>query len=819
MGRFGIFKRSPVNDHDFFSGEVHADDLTWREQEVLTLLAERLTNQEIAQRLHLAESTVKDYVGKILSKLYVKNRRQAVERAKALGLLNAVRKTRLKPLTNLPAEPTPFIGRRGELEKIKQLWGETRLLTLLGPGGIGKTRLALKAAQDVAHDFEDGCCFVSLAPIPSPEHAVQAIAEAVKFPLATVEDPQQQLLRYFKKKRLLLIMDNFEHLLDSVGIVSEILQAAPAVKILATSRERLNLQSETILDVGGMTFPDRVDLQDPLSYDAITLFLQRANKVRPGFDTSPDELGNIIRICQIVQGMPLAIELAAAWLHILNVDEIAVELEKGIDILTTEVRDTPERHRSVRAVFDHSWSLLDQTEREIFMLLSVFRGGFTREAAQRVSGASLQLLAGLVNKSFLRHDPSSGRLEVHELLRQYAQEKLKETPEASASAQEAHAAYYAEFMQQRWQHLKGAQQMLALAEIEVDIENVRAAWRYYLEQKIAPQMWKFIQSFYQEYWFQGWNHAGMELFAEAARVLQGEEDDQSIALKALAMACQGYFMAFLGLSDRGYELAQESMQILQQFDYPEALVIAYYSLCMNAYVLDRSTEDVISKDKILKIATEVDDKWLLASVLFPVSWIPLRQEDYAEARRLAESSLQHNEEIGNVIGATMSLLTLGRIALACGEYKEAGGFFRRSLYISEQVGYQYAVGNSSKYLGKVALSMGKTAQAEDYLVQSLVISKEIGLFRDIIIILYEFACLRVAQGHSEQATELLALVLQHPASYQSRLGEGRIRDNAKELLVKLEQELSPETYAAALERGQELDLDEVIADLIGLKRR
>jgi DNA-binding CsgD family transcriptional regulator len=161
---------------------VHADDLTWREQEVLTLLAERLTNQEIAQRLHLAESTVKDYVGKILSKLYVKNRRQAVERAKALGILNAVRKTRVKPLIDLPAEPTVFVGRKVELEKIKQLLGETRLLTLIGTGGIGKTRLALKAAQDVAHDFEDGCCIVSLAPIPSQEHAIQAIAEAVKFP-------------------------------------------------------------------------------------------------------------------------------------------------------------------------------------------------------------------------------------------------------------------------------------------------------------------------------------------------------------------------------------------------------------------------------------------------------------------------------------------------------------------------------------------------------------------------------------------------------------------------------------------------------------
>ena len=184
-----------------------------------------------------------------------------------------------------------------------------------------------------------------------------------------------------------------------------------------------------------MTFPDQAGSKVTQNYDAITSFTQSAGKVRPGFDPSPGELGQIVYICQIVQGMPLAIELAAAWLHILNVDEIAEELEKGLDILSADVRDAPERHRSIRAVFDRSWSLLQQTEQEIFMSPSIFWGGFTREAAQQVSGASLQVLAGLVNKSFLNHDPSSGRLEIHELLRQYAQERLEGTPEANVSAQ------------------------------------------------------------------------------------------------------------------------------------------------------------------------------------------------------------------------------------------------------------------------------------------------------------------------------------------------------------------------------------------------
>jgi predicted ATPase/DNA-binding CsgD family transcriptional regulator len=806
-----------MNNGDLSSDEVLADDLTWREQDILILLSERLTNREIADRLHLAESTVKDYVGKILSKLYVKNRRQAVERAKALGILDSGRKIVVRPLTNLPAEGTPFVGRRDELVEIKRYLVETRLLTLTGPGGIGKTRLALKVAEGATDDFEDGTFFVSLAPIRSVEHIIQTIAEGLKYPLATHEDPQHQLLRYLQNKQLLLVMDNFEHLLDGVVIVNEILQAAPAVKILATSREKLNLQSETNLNVGGMDLPSQIGSEDPLNYDAITLFVQSAGKVRLGFDPSPVELGQITNICQIVGGMPLAIELAAAWLHILNVDEIAEELEKDLDILTTEVRDLPERHRSIHTVFDHSWSLLDQTEQEIFVLLSVFRGGFTREAAQQVAGASLLLLSGLVNKSFLSHDPDSGRLEVHELLRQYALERLGERPEAGASAQEAHAAFYAEFMQHRWGHLKGDRQMLALAEIEADIENVRAAWRYYGDQRNSPQMLRFIYSLWQVYWIRGWNHAGMELFAEAARVLQGEEGEESAAVRALAMTFQAYFMAWLGLSDRGYELAEESVEILGQLDQPEALVFAYDSLGVNAYMRNQYTELIKATDKMFKIATEIDDKWLLAFALFAASMGALMKEDYAEARRLAETNLKINEKTGDVIGSAYPLIVLGHVALARGEYEEARGFYLRCLKMSEETGYHYGLQTSSKYLGKVTISMGKIGEAEYYLLQCLTITKEVGFVRDIINLLYEFSRLRVAQDNSEGAVELLAFVLQHPASHQARFLEGRIRDSAKDLLAELEDELSHETFTAALERGQEMELDGIIADLVGPK--
>jgi tetratricopeptide (TPR) repeat protein len=519
----------------------------------------------------------------------------------------------------------------------------------------------------------------------------------------------------------------------------------------------------------------------------------------------------------MVEGMPLAIELAAAWLHILNVEEIAEELAKGLDILATEARDAPERHRSIRTVFDHSWSLLEPLDQDIFMHLSVFRGGFTREAAQEVAGATLQQLAGLVNKSFLSHIPDSGRLEVHELLRQYAQEKLEESPEAMASAQEAHGAYFAGFMQQRREDLKGHRQMPALAEIEADIENVRAAWRYYLEHKNAAQLWRFIYGLWHVHWIRWWNYPGMALFAETVRALEGEEDKDILPLRALAMALQSYFMAWTGLTEDGYKLAQDSAEILRGLDQPQALVFALDSLSINAYFIHLYKEEMRALKEMVAIAKGMDDKWLIAFTLFGLCMGHLVMGDFSEARRLAEIDLKLYEEIGNVIESSTPLIVLGHTALALGELEEARGHYLRCLKISQETGFHYAIQTATKYLAKVSISMGKIAEAQEYLKESLRITKEIGFVRDIINLCYEYARLYATQGKIEQAVELLALVIQHPTSVLYRMLEGRMRNSAKDLLAKIEGELSQEAFTEAVHRGQSLEIDAVVADLMAKK--
>ncbi len=804
-----------MKSRKFSSDEEPAEDLTWREQDILVLLAEHLSNREIATHLHIAESTVKDYVGKILSKLYAKNRREAVERAEALGLLERDRKIGARSPTNLPTESTPFIGRKDELTAIKRHIQETRLLTIIGPGGIGKTRLALKAAEETVGEFQDGCFFISLAPIHSVKNIIQAIAETVKFPLATYEDPERQLLRYLQKRRLLLIMDNYEHLLAGANIVSEILQAAPEVKILVTSRERLNLQSETVLNLGGMALPNQVMSHGALDYDAVTLFVQRARQVRPGFNPSRDELQQITKICQIVLGMPLAIELAAGWLHIINIDEIAKELEKGLDILATELRDTPARHRSIRAAFDHSWALLDQREQDVFIRLSVFRGGFTREAAQQVAGTSLRLLSGLVNKSVLLSIPNSGRFEIHELLRQYAQERLEAHPQANLSAYKAHSAFFAEFMKTRWEHLRGNRQILALSELEADLENIRAGWRYYVDKADAKQLAMYIDTFWFFYWIRGWNHAGVELFkktVEALDPLQGNAEAD--AVRATAMANQGFFLTWVGLADQGYALAKESIQILERLNYSKGLIFAYNTLCLASYYRGRFHDEKEATDRLLKTAPTCDDKWSTAFALSLHGMTSFRGKDYAKAEQSSEISLQLSDEIEDATVSAMSLMTLGHLAVVRGELTKAKKYYQRCLTISRNIGFHWGTGNSTKYLGQMALSEGKITEAETYFLRSLRIAYDLGLNRDMVNHLYEFAKLRVAQNRSAEAVELLALLLQQPASQQARLGEGRIQDRAQELLTKLKNDVSPEIYAGALERGEDLDLEETMSKLV-----
>ena len=400
---------------------------------------------------------------------------------------------------NLPVQLTDFIGRQSELAETERLLGETRLLTILAPGGAGKTRLAIQAAADVTSDNPDGVFFVDLAPIGSPSAIVQAVAESLGLGLSSNEDPQAQLLTYLANKRLLLVFDNFEHLGDGAPIVSEILRAAPHVTVVATSRATLRVTGETVLALEGLESVWEAE-EEALQTSGVGLFIDAAQRARPGFALKPEDLDPLAGILRLTDGMPLGIILAAAWVAMLSIGEIAAEIAKNLDFLEADVGDAPDRHRSVRAVFDYTWELLSPEERSIFAALSVFRGGFTREAAEAVTGASLRDLAALANKSLVTADPETGRYTVHELLRQYAEVELEKDQQRSRQVLEAHVAYYSSLADGAFPLLGGSGDLLML---EQDIDNIRLAWRHALAFGAAVEARKMIGALWMVYEIRG----------------------------------------------------------------------------------------------------------------------------------------------------------------------------------------------------------------------------------------------------------------------------------------------------------------------------
>lgn len=405
---------------------------------------------------------------------------------------------------NLPLSGMPFVGRQNELLAFKNLLTDSniRLITITGVGGIGKTRFALAAAEQELRsitNYPDGIYFVDLSPLNEVEKIPTALAEALDFSFQIESDQTkiQQLVNFLRQKQTLLLLDNFEHLLDGAAFVDDIIKSAPKVKILVTSRERLQLQLEQNYPLDGLKVPiglfsNREEIVDIEVYSAVKLFLQIARRNQPHitFDNQKKQK-NIVRICQMVDGMPLALELAASWVGSVSLAEIIDELQQGLDILETELRDVPSRHRSIRATIDYSWHNMSEREQEIFRNVSVFHAGFTRHAAQAVAGANLHLLNRLVRNSFLKFETVHGRYQIHELLRQFGKEKLI-TSGKLVAAEKAHQNYFLDFMIEREADIKGRRQLPALQEIKNDFENIRVAWLKALEQKAYEEMDKAL---------------------------------------------------------------------------------------------------------------------------------------------------------------------------------------------------------------------------------------------------------------------------------------------------------------------------------------
>jgi len=379
-------------------------------------------------------------------------------------------------LSNWPAQLTPLVGRESELASLGRLLADPlcRLLTLVGPGGIGKTRLAIEAALRERARFNGGIWFVPFAPVSSPAAIVPAIAEAMGLTLRGQTELRLQLFGHLARMEVLLVLDNVEHLLAGATLFSQILAHAPGVKLLATSRERLHLQSEYVFVTQGLPVPPLDRFHRALDYDAIRLFDQSARRAGAEIALEGDELAAAVQVCRQVDGMPLGIELAAAWTPLLSCQEIATEIQHSLDFLADSLHDLPERKRSLRAVFDHSWRLLTPEERGALCRLAIFQGGFDREAAEEVAGASLPELLALTSKSLIRRS-AGGRYDLHEVVRQYAYANLSQTPVCKETC-DCHSRFYLALLDGCEPALRSKAQVQNLRALLDEIDNLRTAW-------------------------------------------------------------------------------------------------------------------------------------------------------------------------------------------------------------------------------------------------------------------------------------------------------------------------------------------------------
>lgn len=695
-----------------------------REIDVLCLMAERMSNREIGDQLYIGVETVKWYAKNIYSKLDVANRKEAVRKAEVLGLLNApspIDETKVSVKHNLPSSATPFVGREQEIKQlVALLMNETnRLVTILAPGGMGKTRLSIEVAQQLLDKFRDGVFFVPLAPLRSADDILTTIIDSLGFNFDD-GDIVEQMLNALQERSILLVLDNFEHLMDGTTLVVNIVNSVSNAKIMVTSRERLNIYGEQVYNLSGMVFPTWETPEDALEYDSVRLFMQSARRNRTDYALHSEDLDFLARICKLTAGMPLGIELAAGWVDVFSLEQIANEIRKGIDIFETEMRDLPERHRSLRATFERTWERLTTKEQQIFMNLSVFRGGFTIESAQAVAGASPRILQKLVQKALIQFDDRD-RFGIHELLRQFGALKLEESGDFQL-VNGKHAEYFIDFIAKRNHELKCERQVQGAALIDPDFENIRLAW-YHLSDH---HLWDKIPNFRYALWL----YCDMRTRAEDAismyeytlHILDKLPDSDVVQIakgQILAWASWHYRgrVTMRGRDRmRGRLYAEEAITLLEGIDdaLPD-LILARHTLTSIPMYTPDLTSDLPSAMQDFALAQKLGDPTLLAhtaifAVLTGLGEVPTE---------LLQQAKHYAEMIGERFSLWMCALAESLIAYSQGNVDLSIRILEEGLQHVVALNSAFHFAMTSRYLGIFALEQGKFDKATYHLVIGL----------------------------------------------------------------------------------------------------
>lgn len=661
---------------------------------------------------------------------------------------------------NLPSPATPFVGREAEMAQIRTLLHDPacRLMSLVGLGGSGKTRLAIQAAAEYAtpQDYPDGICFAGLATVSTAEGAVSTLAEAVGMPFdlrsgssLSLDLAQAQLLRYLAGKEMLLVLDNCEQLLGMedggfCGWVGVLLVAAPGVKVITTSRERLGLPGEWVLEVGGLPYPGQDEERTISEYPSVQLFLKGAARVSP-FTAEAFDWPAIARICQLLGGIPLGVEMAAGWTKVLTCQEIAAELGRDLLSLIATWRTAPERHRTLRTVMDHSWRLLLEEERAVYCRLSVFRDGFRREAAMEVARASLPLLAGLIDKSFLQRTMEGGgqRFEMHPALRQYAVEKLAADPSMYAEARTRHAHYYCKWLREMNEQLKGDRQLAALAALRSEAQDLHDAWRWLVVQDDVARLRSLLPGMILFHEMRGRPVEAQEMIGLLADMLDtlgcavaagtgGGVDCRAVAkenegLVALALAALRHFSPHPDEWQRTVPYQRESLALAARL--PDGQEKAYTLLldCMGAGTLDAQQTRSLCEECI-RILRQVGDTWgVSVAELIRADAVGFGTADVELARAYYQASLEGFVRLGNAWGRAMCLTGVSNLEQRSGRLEDAYRMRREALDTYVQMEDLWRVAWLRSDLAQIAEELGAFEEARQHYEANVVLLARLGV--------------------------------------------------------------------------------------------
>jgi len=703
----------------------------------------------------------------------------------------------------LPAETAPLIGRDLELAQVCNLFTRygQRLVTIVGSGGMGKTRLALAAGYALREQYQNGVYFVDLAPLEQVDEIPVAIAAALDFqPPGKSGDLFPQLLIFLRDRQLLLMLDNFEHLQQGIEMVVNILEASPEVAILTTSRQTLNLASESRFELGGLEYPESLTPENAGDYTAVQLFLDSGRRVRSKFDLNENNIVGVIRICRLVQGMPLGLILAASWLKLLSPAEIADEIEGSLKFLAADLADLPPRQRSMQALFERSWSMLAPDEQAVLAGLSIFRGSFTRRAAEQVAGANLRILLSLASKSLVQRRTQDGRFALQELLRQFAAAKRQKRLDC-AKIPLAHCRYFARQVQEEFRRGLGFWPYHLPTALASDRDNIHRAWDFAIEQGIAEELLELTR--------------GMEMI----RLFQGLQSDTLIVSAMDSLRQHGanetnpalLYLQLIGadlLDLRGLRrYLLNLLSTIKKADDPRLLYWAYERL--NRLTLDDKNSEALDwAAKAVLAARETRDSILIkqAEAYLLRTRAAFGLGNGSIRQMLQEMLVNLESDFPNSFAVYDILWCLAEHCRATSEYELAINYGQLCLKIAKDWSNVFWISRANRTLAGIYLQQNIPDRAKHHLLDTLEWHLAVGQEWQTIGYLYA-VCLDQPHlvGGPAAALSTLSMVYHHPES------SPYFRRVIEDSLPPLKEQMGTEAFNLSWEKGKKLDFDTAVS--------